>query len=154
MSLMQRRRLVSFVSFFATPMSQTDDRAHHWGTSPIHSQSPHLLQVVTHTPILRPLTPSCPTPSRYLRSCVPRARLVSARSLRRLVASDPLSLSPLELERCISARPSVPPSVHSSPHARYYIVSWHVTTNTCGHRHEYQVFFATSRLFTQPKEPQ
>jgi hypothetical protein len=145
---------VSFVSFFATPMSQTDDRAHHWGMSPIHSQSPHLLQVVTHTPILHPLTPSCPTPSHYLHSCMPHACLMSVHSLCCLVASDPLSLSPLELERCISACPSVPPSVHSSPHAHYYIVSWHMTTNTCGHRHEYQVFFAMSHLFTQPKEPQ
>ena len=143
---------MSFVSFFATPMSQTDDHAYHWGTSPIHSKSPHLLQVVTHTPILHPLMPLRPT--RYLRSSVPRARLVSARSLCCLVASDPPSLSPLELERCISAYPSVPLSVHPSPHARYYIVSWHITTNTCGHCHEYQVFFAMSCLFSQPKTPQ
>jgi hypothetical protein len=110
-----------FCVFFTTPMSQTDNRTHHWGMSPIHSQSPHLLQVVTHTPILRPLTPSCPT--HYLCLCVPHARLMSVRSLCHLVASDPLSLSPLELEQCISAHPSVPPSVHPSPHAHYYIVS-------------------------------
>ena len=144
---------MSCVSFFTTPMSNTDDCAYRWGMSPTQFQYPPPLQVVTRTSILRPLTPS--HPPRYLRSWAPRAHLVSARSLRRLVPSEPPPLSPLELERFISACPAVPrpPSIHPPPHASC-VVSWHVTTMAWGYCYEYQVFFATSRLFTQPKEPQ
>ena len=144
---------MSCVSFFTTPMSHTDDRAHRWGMSPTQFPYPPPLQVVTRTSILRPLTPS--HPPRYLRSWAPRAHLVSVRSLRRLVPSEPPPLSPLELERFISACPAVPrpPSIHPPPHASC-VVSWHVTTTAWGHRYECQVYFSVSHLFSQPKEPQ
>src|SRR6266851_4423944 len=103
MFLMQRRRLMSCVSFFTTPMSHTDDCTHCWGTSPTQFQYPPPLQVVTRTSILRPLMPS--HPPRYLRSHAPRAHLVSVHLLRCLVPSEPPPLSLLELEHFILACP-------------------------------------------------
>src|SRR6266851_9253262 len=99
MFLMQRRRLMSCVSFFTTPMSHTDDCTHHWGTSPTQFQYPPPLQVVTRTSILHLLTPL--HPPHYLCSHTPHACLVSVRSLHRLVPSEPPPLSPLELEHFI-----------------------------------------------------
>jgi hypothetical protein len=144
---------MSCVSFFTTPMSHTDDRAHCWGMSPTQFQYPPSLQVVTRTSILHPLMPS--HPPRYLCSWAPCVHLVSARSLRRLVPLEPPPLSLLELEHFISACPAVPHplSIHPPPHANC-VVSWHVTTTAWGHCYEFQVYFSVSHLFSQPKEPQ